>query len=75
MRVHRRLHDQRGELIYCKVSGDVITAIPGWMTNPAAAYVVVGSPQVAVEALVELRALLDALKASGQTDPEKSFGK
>jgi hypothetical protein len=75
MHVHRRLYDKHGEVIYCKPRGDVITAIPAWMTDPSAANMVVGAPQVSVEALVELRNLLDTLKSSGRTHLEKNGGK
>jgi hypothetical protein len=45
------------------------------MTDPAAAEVVVGSPQVAVEALVELRDLLDTVKTHRPIDPNTESGK
>jgi hypothetical protein len=75
MHVHRRLHDKHGEVIYCKPRGDVITAIPAWMTDPAAANMVLGPPQVSVDALVELRILFDTLKASEQIHQERKATK
>jgi hypothetical protein len=75
MHVHRRLHDKDGEVIYCKPRRDVITAIPAWMTDPAAANMVLGPPQASVDALVELRILLDTLMASAQTHLESKATK
>jgi hypothetical protein len=64
LRVHRRI--QRGEqlLVFCVLPDGTVGALPSWMMDPACAQYALDEPFLAVEALIELRALLDALQAT-----------
>jgi hypothetical protein len=46
-------------MIFCIPESGIPTAVPAWMTEPEAAKVTIGDPQVSVKALCELRRVLD----------------
>jgi hypothetical protein len=46
-------------MIFCIPENGIPTAVPAWMTEPEAAKVAIGEPQVSIEALCELRRVLD----------------
>jgi hypothetical protein len=50
--------------VYCVLPDGTIGALPSWMMDPTCAQCSLGEPFLAVEALLELRALLDALQAA-----------
>ena len=61
----RRVSLPDGEYLHCVLPDGAMGAIPVWMTDPVAcARFSSGDPQVSVEALLDLRALLDSLRTS-----------
>ena len=46
-------------MIFCVPDSGIPVGVPAWMTEPEATKVTLGSPQVSIEALRELRRLLD----------------
>ena len=46
-------------MIFCVPDTGIPVGVPAWMTEPEAAKVTLGSPQVSIEALRELRRVLD----------------
>jgi hypothetical protein len=46
-------------MIFCIPETGIPTAVPAWMTEPEAAKSAFGEPQVSIEALCELRRVLD----------------
>ena len=73
--VHRRVRDRRADTVFCRLPDGIVTAIPVWMTDPAAADIVLGPPQVAVDALIELQDLLTTLKSRRKGEPHKGSRK
>ena len=73
--VHRRVRDRRGDTVFCRLPDGIVTAIPVWMTDPAAADIVLGPPQVSVDALIELQDLLTTLKSRRKGEPHKGSRK
>jgi hypothetical protein len=45
--------------IFCRSTNGIPIAVPAWMTDPEAAKMALGPAQVSVEALRDLRILLD----------------
>jgi hypothetical protein len=46
-------------MIFCIPESGIPTAVPAWMTEPEAANITTGKPQVSIEALYELRRVID----------------
>jgi hypothetical protein len=63
LRVHRQeARERRGETLLCELTDETVIAVPAWMTHSDAANVALGPPQPSTDALLQLRALLDALR-------------
>src|ERR1035438_7228502 len=63
LRVHRQeAREHRGETLFCELPDEIVIAVPAWMTHSDAANLALGPPQPSTDALLELRALLDALR-------------
>jgi hypothetical protein len=68
LRVRKREKKRRGEYIFCELPDHTICSWPAWMFSPEYARLSLGSPLIAVEALLELRDLLDALQVPSGCD-------
>ena len=69
LRVCRREKKRRGEYISYQLPDGTICSLPAWMFSPAeCAQFSLGSPLIAVEALVQLRDVLDALQVPSGCD-------
>jgi hypothetical protein len=66
--VRKRKKDFSGEQIFCQLPDDVICSFPAWMFSPECTQHSLGSPLIAVEALVELHELLAAVQVSSRCD-------
>ena len=62
------MKDRRGEHLFCDLPDGTIASLPSWMFDSACSQFSLGPPLVALEALVELRDLLDALQPPGECD-------
>jgi hypothetical protein len=73
LQCQRRVSLPAGQHFYCELPDGAMGAIPLWMTDPVTcAGFSLGEPVVSVEALINLRALLDSLPStcSGGLDVE-----
>jgi len=64
LRVQRRIQRGEQQLVFCFLPDGTIGALPSWMMDPACAQYSLGEPFLAVEALIELRTLLNTLQAA-----------
>ena len=55
------MKDCHGEHVFCQLPDQTVCSLPTWMFNPYCVELSLGSPQIAVEVLAELRDLLTAL--------------
>ena len=68
LRVCKRENKRRGEYIFCQLPDGTISALPTWMFSPECAEFSLSSPLISVEALLQLRDVLDALQVSSGCD-------
>ena len=59
------VRERPGETLFCELSDVSVIAASAWMTHSDPANLALGPPQPSTDALLELRALLDALPAHG----------
>ncbi len=59
---------RRGEYVFCQLPDGTISSLPAWMFSPECAQLSLGSPLIAVEALLQLRDLLNALQVPSGCD-------
>src|SRR6266581_3890654 len=62
--VRRRQQDRDGERLLCQSPDDRLVSLPSWMCSPECLQFLLGPPLISVEALTELRALLDVWQTS-----------
>ena len=67
--VRRRVKYAGGESVFCELPDGTIGSLPAWMMDlSCCSDLSLGSPLVSVDALVELRALLDSLHLPSHCD-------
>jgi hypothetical protein len=66
--VQKRQKDQDREHIFVRLPDDTACGLPSWMFSPACAEHIVGAPVIAIDALLELRDLLTALRSKPECD-------
>lgn len=66
--VQKRQKDRHGDYIFVRLPNDTTCGLPKWMFSSECAEFVIGSPVIAVDALLELRDLLSVLRAKPECD-------
>jgi hypothetical protein len=69
--VKRREKHRNGERVLCQAPDGRLHSLPGWMCDPECLQFSLGSALICVEALSELRALLDLWHTSSKSLPDK----
>ncbi len=64
LRVFRRMRDRHGEHVFCELPDSTICSVPAWVFSPDCASFSVGAALICTSALLELRHLLNAWRAS-----------
>lgn len=64
LNVYKRRRGRTGERTVCELGDGRTIAIPAWMLHPDCAQMLLGPPQISLEALAELRRLLSDLRNS-----------
>jgi hypothetical protein len=62
--VRRRQKDRNGERLLCQSPDDRLVSLPSWMCSQECLQFLLGPPLISVEALTELRVLLDVWQTS-----------
>jgi hypothetical protein len=68
LRVVRRTRDRHGEHLFCELPDRTVCYLPRWMFSPECAQFSLGKPAIGLEALNELRDLLNSLQKLSSCD-------